>query len=322
MINTESIFIFTKDRPKILNKTLASIQTVHYPKYVIDNSIKPENQESVFELCVFQSNCNYLGKKQFKEFVQEIKIDFAKFNFLLKEPGGSEWNLGYARNFALLYSKALHSNKVLFMDDDIQVTDIKLIEDLFQSISVFQFAGANITGLVDDSVLGHIATDLGIFNERTLSGGFMVFNPNNIDHYFLNNYNEDWIWLFLQLQGKEFLQTGEVHQDLSDPLANYRDKIIFQEFGEIALDGVLDLYKIGSYDLLNNLLFWQRMIEERKNYLDFLEKKSKETDDKRKIEIVCWIKEHSEIFSAELFQELFFNYFENRKIFLELYHSI
>src|ERR1035437_8572337 len=248
MTTKEAIFIFTKDRPETLNKTLDSIQHVQYTKFVIDDSVKPENLKSVSQICNEYPNCIYLGKMEFNQFTSSQGIDFPKFDFLLREVGSMEWNLGYARNFALLYSKYLGLEKVLFTDDDIQVPYLKLIEELFQSINNYQFVGANILGLVDDSALGHIATDLGINNERMLSGGFMVFNPNKIEHFFLNNYNEDWIWLFLQLKEKEYLQTGEVFQELTNPLTSYKTKVIFQEFGEIALDGILDLFKEASYD--------------------------------------------------------------------------
>lgn len=110
MTNTASIFIFTKDRPATLNKTLASIQTISYSKYVIDDSASSDNQEGVSKLCKQYSNCNYLGKEQFQKFVSENKIESSKFNFLLRELGSTEWNLGYARNFALLYSKSIHAN--------------------------------------------------------------------------------------------------------------------------------------------------------------------------------------------------------------------
>jgi hypothetical protein len=319
MTNKASIFIFTKDRPATLNKTLASIQGISYPKYIIDDSISTENQEEVSKLCEQYSNCHYLGKEQFKRFVNENKIEFPKFSFLLRELGNTEWNLGYARNFALLYSKSIHANKVLFMDDDIQVPDLKLIDDLFQSIKDFHFVGANITGLVDDSVLGHIATDLGIFNERMLSGGFMVFNPNIIDQYFLNNYNEDWIWLFLQLQGKKYLQAGDVFQELSNPLANFQNKLIFQEHGEIALDGVLNLFKEESYESLVELSFWKRMLDERREYLNLLSKKAHEKNENEYIHIIDLVKKYSANFKAEAFATLFEKYFADRILFTSIF---
>lgn len=315
------IIIFTKDRPAVLNKTLGSIESINYPKYIIDDSVNVDNQKKVFEISGFYK-CNYLGKDEFNKFTSNYNIDFPKFNFLLREPGSSEWNLGYVRNFGLLFSKAISSDKVLFMDDDIMVHNLNLIDTLFETIDKFQFVGANISGLVDDSVLGHIATDLGVFNERMLSGGFMVFSPKNIDNYFMNNYNEDWIWLFLQLKEKKYLQTGDVIQELSNPFDNYQSKVIFQEQGEIALDGILNLFKEDSYDTLTNIIFWKKMLAEREIYLDLLCKKAKKQNKSEYVEIIEYTKQQSTSFKAEAFSELFKEYFTNRIHFNRIYKSL
>lgn len=322
MNNTSAIFIFTRDRPETLYKTLKSIKDVPYAKYIIDDSVATENQQCVLALSNSYSKCNYLGKVEFNQFTNHHQIYFPKFDFLLREVGFKEWNLGYARNFALLFSKSLRIEKVLFTDDDIEVPNLKLIEKLFQSINNYQFVGANILGLVDDSVLGHIATDIGIMNERMLSGGFLAFNPNTIDHYFLNNYNEDWIWLFLQLKEKIYLQTGEVFQEFTDSLTNYKGKVMFQEFGEIALDGILNLYSEGSYDSLMQLQFWDRIINERKEYLDILITKSREENNKKYVEAIEWVKSNSKEFTADVFMGLFQQYFNNLTLFRSLCHDI
>lgn len=320
--NDYAIFIFTKDRPSTLNKTLELIQFTAYKKYIIDDSAKIEYRLKTLKVCCRYPNCIYLGKTELNKFILEHEISFPKFNFLLKEIGSDEWNLGYARNFGLLYSKYLGLEKVLFMDDDIEVLNQHLIQKLFNALNHYKFTGANILGLVDDSILGHIATELGIFNERMLSGGFMIFNPRIIDHFFLNNYNEDWIWLFLQLKGEKYLQIGEVFQKFTDPFTNYKSKVMFQEFGEIALDGILDLYKEGSYDSLIQLSFWKRMIQERKEYLDLLASKTNDLGNKKSLDIVTLVKNNSENFDAELFQKLFEVYFSNRIKFLKLYSSL
>lgn len=321
MTNSEVIFIFTKDRPDILNKTLNSIQDAPFANYVIDDSVSLSNRKSTSLLCNSRPNITYLGREQFNEFTIRHQIDFPKFDFLLREVGNEEWNLGYARNFALLYSKSIQSEKVLFTDDDIQVPNPKLIEELFRTINNYQFVGANILGLVDDSVLGHIATDIGIVNERMLSGGFMVFNPNKIDHFFLNNYNEDWIWLFLQLKSENYLQTGEVFQEITDPLTNYQSKVLFQEFGEIALDGILDLFKNGSYDSLAQISFWERLVRERKDYLDLLIANAVAAEMKNYVDIIEWIKSNSKNLNSAVFKNLFEKYFRDRILFQRLYNS-
>jgi hypothetical protein len=323
MSDKEAIFIFTRDRPQVLSKTLNSLQDTIYRKHVIDDSHSISNRKAVRNLCARYPNVIYLGESEFDHFVIKHNINFPEFNFLLRKVGDIEWNLGYARNFALLYAKSKNFEKVLFSDDDIHVPRLKLIDELFQSIKDYQFVGANISGLVDDSILGHIATEIGILNERMLSGGFMIFDPRKIDQYFLNNYNEDWIWLFLQLNNRKYLQTGEVFQQLSNPLESYKNKVLFQEFGEIALDGILEIYKDGSsHDELSQISFWERMLKERLEYLNLLTEKAIAANKQTSIEIIKFIIDNRHKFEAITFKNLFEKFFYNRNFFQKLYKSL
>jgi glycosyltransferase involved in cell wall biosynthesis len=315
------IIIFTKDRPASLEKTLHSIQQSTFSKFIIDNSISTIQQEKVQRLCKKYTGCNYLGKTEFDDFIKKNKINRHTYSFLLHRPGTKKWNLGYARNFALCYARKIKAGKVLFMDDDIEVRDYRIINHLFAQLEIYPFTGAHISGLVDDSVVGHIATGVKVKNERMLSGGFMAFKPEGITHYFLNYYNEDWIWLFMQLRQKKYLQQRKVFQQLTDPLKNYKDKILFQEFGEIILDGILDLYKQSSWKNMERENFWQRMLKERKEYLDELAAKATKAGNQQYIEILQWLISHSG-FKAAAFTKLSEKYFSDKTLFNSLYQSL
>jgi hypothetical protein len=321
-MQNEVIILFTKDRPETLRTTIVSLQKTPYKKFVIDDSNNTLNQAAVSELCSQYNDYHYIGKMEFQRFVTQHNISCPKYSFILRELGDINWNLGYARNFALLFSKSASFDKVLFTDDDINVPDINLIQKLFHSLDSFKFAGANINGLIDDSLLGHIATDIGIVNERTLSGGFMAYKPSAIDHFFLNNYNEDWIWILLQMKNENLLQIGEVFQEIKDPFENYRDKVIFQEFGEIALEGVFSYHSEESFDKLISNTFWEQIIQSRKEYLNTLLEKAHLSGRSKSVEVINWVMTNSELFNAGLFQKLFSQYVIDRKLFLKLYYSL
>jgi hypothetical protein len=222
----------------------------------------------------------------------------------------------------LLFSKSLSLENVLFMDDDIQISSLDIVEVLFESLEHYKFTGAHIAGLIDDSVLGHIATDLDIHNERMLSGCFIAFNPNRISDYFLNIYNEDWIWLFLQLKGENYLQTEEVLQELKNPLEEFKHKIIFQEFGEVALDGILDLYNAASYEALTNVAFWERMLNEREEYLNKLNGAAAKSGFKHYNQVIKYVQMNAKHFCPLDFSTLFEKYSNNRNAFQKLFNSL
>jgi hypothetical protein len=318
----ELIIIFSKDRPITLSHSLNSVAKNKYPILVIDNSTLKNHQKEVSKLCDNISYCTYFGKSEYNNFLTTYEIDPQKYSFLIAELSIDRWNLGYTRNLALLFSKSQKAEKVLFMDEDINVPDISLIDYLFKELDNYKFVGSNITGLIDDSIVGHIATDLGIFNERMLSGGFMAFRPNRIDHFFLNTYNEDWIWLFLQLQGEKYLQNDNVFQELSDPLKNYKEKILFQEFGEIILDGILKLHPNKSYDGLLSQIFWIDILNERFEYLNSIRDNKSVKNKSYYKEIVEYVISNLKKFEASAFRNLFEKYFNNRNLFQKLFNSL
>ncbi len=322
MSDKTAIFIFSKDRPDSLRVTLNSIKKISNKIFIIDDSIKKQNQARNKRISYENRNCLYLGRCEFDNFVEGNRINIFRFSFLLRRPGNFDWNLGYMRNFALLYAKKLNLEKVLFMDDDIQVLSLKTILDLFKLKNKYELVGANITGMVDDSILGHIATDLGIHGEKMLSGGFIVFNPKTIQNYFLNIYNEDWILFFFQLENNKYLQTGEVVHTVKNPYLKYKSKIIFQEFGEIAIEGIL---KLESNEYSSKLLltgFWEKILSLRIEYLEELISISLQMDKTNYLKMLKWLKSDYSRFNARSFANLFKEYYIKKPIFLKLYNSL
>ncbi len=99
-------------------------------------------------------------------------------------------------------------------------------------------------------------------------------------------------------------------------------KIIFQDFGEKMLDGILDLCKEGSYDSLVQFSFWEKIIMERETYVELLLSKSIEQEQQKYIEILTMIKSNAKYFTADVFTTIFRNYFHNRLEFSRLFNSI
>ena len=325
MNNKDGIFIFTKDRSQSLKKTLTSISKTKENVYLIDDSAEEEHQIANRKLFNNFPQSFYLGKNEFYRFINQHRLSSSEFSFLLREPGVKEWNLGFMRNFALLTAKSLGLERVLFVDDDIQVNDSSLINELFNLISSgYDFAGANITGMEDLSIIDFISKDLGRQNVETmLSGGFLAFKPSKINHYFLNRYNEDWIWLSLHLKNNRTIQIGSVSQTLTDPFYNYKEKVFFQEFGEIILEGILKSRREDSNDVLLSLKFWKESIKLRRNHLDELLSVSKGKNKLQYVEIIGLVKTHLACLDdARIFKSLFQIYFKNHSAFRRFYDSL
>jgi len=317
MDNLFAIYIFTKDRPDILAKTLESVVGTPYQIFIVDDSALSPNNELVTQLC-HRYAIGYLGKEAFQTLSKKICAKGILPSKLLRSPGHAEWNLGYMRNFALVHAVTNRFEKIIYMDDDISVTEHRLLKELFSLIDAYLFAGAEISGMIDDSIMGHIATDLDIFNDRMLSGGFLAFNPKSVNHFFLNIYNEDWLWLFLQLSGRNYIQFGKVLQNLTDAFENYEKKIEFQEYGELALEGVINCYRSASFERLQDLDFWKSIVVERLAYLNQLHTIAGAQQKKHFQKIISLAKNVVLKLEAEEFFNLFVEYNNELSLFKKI----
>jgi len=318
MDDPSAIFIFTKDRPGSLSKTLYSLTKINTKIYVIDDSFLLKNRLENYNLTSSNYNINYYGKNEYSNFLISNKMNESNSCFQIKELGIQEWNLGNARNFALVLAKLNGIENALFMDDDIIVNNATLISDSFRLLENYLFVGARISGMPDDSIIGHISSELEVEKdyERMLSGGFLAFNPKKVNIQFTNIYNEDWIWMFLQLNGNKFLEFGEVFQAKFDPFSNYESKILFQEFGEIVIDGIIQVQDNDYCNFLKDDLFWADIINERKKYLEKLIKISKQKKKKSFTEMVSWLEANLLNFDEFKFASYFTEYFVQSQKFM------
>lgn len=321
MGSNKGIFIFTRNKPTTLVQTTNRIKSWSGNIFIVDDSTNLEHQQATKQISKI-NNATYLGGLEFDSFLAKYDLRGNRTDFLLRRPGHPEWNLGYCRNFALLYAFSLNFHKVLFLDDDIIVPNLDIIDLLMMKLGEYLFTGAHIAGLIDDSILGHLATNVGVSNQRMLSGGFLAFNPALVDEYFMNHYNEDWIWLFLQLKGRDYLQKYEVFQELADPFMNYRHRIEFQENGEMLLDGILDLNPQPDQLTLMKLSFWERITQERIVYLKKLKELAGENQQRNYINILDKVLSYHSGISPKVFQDSFISYFSNKETFYSIQKSL
>ncbi|WP_276976910.1 hypothetical protein, partial [Flavobacterium filum] len=206
------------------------------------------------------SKVEYLGSTEFKEFY--CLGDGSPDRKLL---GDLTWNLGIARNFALDHSISLGYEKLLFIDDDISDIDERKVEEGFSVLKNNSFVSCILKGLEDNSIIGHIAKHVGVIDDgvKFLSGGFLFFSPATISKRFYNIYNEDWIIQLLENKKKQILLPYTVRHNVDRDVNWTLDQAIFQEFGELVVEGLLENENAISMDYL----FWGIIIENRIKFI-------------------------------------------------------
>jgi hypothetical protein len=283
-MNKKAIFVFTCNNSEKLKCIASEIFSCRYSYFIhiIDDSHKNQIIEENYRISTQNNSMIYLGKKEFIDFYKLKKDSLASKIYL----GAQRWNLGVARNFALDYSLQNQYNKVLFIDDDISEIDSEKISKGFSTLKDNNFVSCRIAGLEDDSIIGHIAKKVGVIDKdpRMLSGGFLFLSPTSLKHSFFNIYNEDWIIQLLEDDKEKITLPFSVKHNSIIADFSIR-KILFQEIGEIIVEGLIVCPNALSMDSD----FWGDVIKKRIKFIQLIKNKAQEAREKKYFEICCEI---------------------------------
>lgn len=315
------IFIFVKDRTENIDRLMATLQPLQLDLFVIDDSFDPSSSKVIREIvCRWQAI--YVNAEYYDKFLWVLNIREDNYKFLIRKPGRFDWNLGYVRNLALLICKSLQFEEIAFFDDDIVPDSQEQILDLFNQLSTYNFVGARISGLVDDSIIGHIARKFGATPESDLlSGGCLFFCPEKISGHFLNIYNEDWIWLLFNSGQFNFKFHGDIYHLIKDPFDQAVEKVKFQEFGEIFLNGIQNQNNLDSTNL-ESQVYWTSIIESRRNYLTFLGNHKAIAENTAIYEIINSAIKESKLITGTHLAKMYVTFRGNCAAFNNLYSSL
>lgn len=289
-MDCNTIYIFTCNRPIELERLLNELCSIkrEYRIYIIDDSSKRDSIEENRRITKKYTNTTYLGKTQYKEF---YKMNGSSQNCQML--GDETWNLGIARNFALDYSNFRKYVKVLFIDDDISGINETILDNGFLTLTKNCFVSCVLKGLEDDSIVGHIAKEVGVIDNelRMLSGGFLFLTPSAISHRFLNIYNEDWIIQLLENDKSRITLPYVVWHNIAQKVQWTTEQLLFQELGELVVAGLLKNEKALT---LNNT-FWEKIVDNRIKFIIEIKENSLKSNNQDNYEIcevlLKWLKQ-------------------------------
>ncbi len=102
-----------------------------------------------------------------------------------------------------------------------------------------------------------------------LSRSFLLINPFEVNGFFPNIYNEDWIFMLPHIFRRSICSFGSIFQLPYKPF-NEPNRVTFQEFGEIIAEGLYTLAKIKNYERRHDPRVWENEIIERRQTWIFL----------------------------------------------------
>jgi hypothetical protein len=171
---------------------------------------------------------------------------FATDRLLADTHFGRDTDLSFKRNLALVFSLLAGWQRIVFLDDDIDVPEP---DDLWSAAGLlrrFPAVGLGLAGFPDNSVVCHANRAVGRRQETFIGGGAMAVAVSRMSSFFPNIYNEDWFFLVGERRSRKYGVVGRAVQAPYDP---YRspDRARSEELGDCLAEGLYALLDIGQY---------------------------------------------------------------------------
>ncbi|MFI5955678.1 hypothetical protein [Cryptosporangium sp. NPDC051539] len=187
-------------------------------------------------------------------------------------------DISVKRNVGLIVARALGVRRLFFVDDDIVVPDWV---DVFRAASALGkhrwAAGMNILGYPDNSVVCHINRETGGHQETFVGAGALMVNPQRVNGFFPNVYNEDWFFLLDCAAERAVVTTGTAFQRPYDPLST-PSRARREEFGDVLAESLF--WQLDQGSPLEHLTekFWAKAIERRRFFVDDVRARTERLD--------------------------------------------
>lgn len=176
-------------------------------------------------------------------------------------------DLSAKRNLALKLSHMLGWERVVFIDDDIQIPNPDDLRQAARLLDTYNAVGLGIGGYPDNSVVCHAFRIAGGDQETFIGGGALAVEVKRNHSFFPDIYNDDWFYV---LDAGKRLQpvatTGQVTQNRYDPFRN-PGRARAEEFGDVLAEGTFWLLDQGKSAADADWRHWRDFLERRQRFI-------------------------------------------------------
>ncbi|GII30466.1 hypothetical protein Pmi06nite_39080 [Planotetraspora mira] len=179
-------------------------------------------------------------------------------------------DLSAKRNVGLLLARLMGWQRIVFLDDDIEVGGHEEVARAAGLLSDYDAVGMRIGGYPDNSVVCHAHRLTRGPQGSFVGGGALAVQATSNPSFFPNVYNEDWFYLLDDKALRPLAVTGMVKQRPYDPFdrpGRARD----QEFGDVLAEGIywlLDGQTDTSWQEAADLLHWKHFLVNRERFIE------------------------------------------------------
>ena len=176
------------------------------------------------------------------------------------------WDLPIKRNFAIQHALTMEYERIMLVDDDIRSISKECLATGTQCLDNYTLAGCFVDDFIDTSVMGHLEHAAGDPVYPFLSGSFLLLRPHDVEGFFPCIYNEDWLFMILHIVDRTICSFGTVGQLKFDPFG-VSGRSVFQEFGDLLVDGLYALLADDQYRRRHDKDVWAGLIAQRREFI-------------------------------------------------------
>ncbi|MEV0198457.1 hypothetical protein [Nonomuraea sp. NPDC050691] len=170
------------------------------------------------------------------------------------------------RNLALVLARMLSWERVVFLDDDIEVEDPDDLRRAAGLLGSFSAVGLHLAGFPDNSVVCHAYRAVGGAQDSFVGGGALVVETGPEAGFFPDIYNEDWFYLLDGERLRALSVTGTVRQAPYDPFRT-PERARSEELGDVLAEGVFWLLDEGRTIDDAHYEYWSDFLTRRRRFI-------------------------------------------------------
>ncbi len=170
------------------------------------------------------------------------------------------------RNLALALARMLGWERIVFLDDDIEVGAPDDLRRAAGLLGEFDAVGLAIGGFPDNSVVCHAYRAVGGTQDSFVGGGALAVDISRSISFFPDIYNEDWFYLLESDGLRPLAVTGQVRQAPYDPFRT-PDRARREEFGDVLAEGIFWLLDEGRTIAEAHDRHWTEFLARRRRFI-------------------------------------------------------
>ncbi len=170
------------------------------------------------------------------------------------------------RNTGLALARIAGWNKVLFLDDDVEIPDASDLRAVAGLLDDYDSVGLKVGGQPDNSVVCYANLRIGGFQESFIGGGALGVSYRRLGALFPDIYNEDWFFLLDENSLVSVAEHGLAIQNPYDPFAD-PERARGQELGDVIAEGIFWLLDGGRKLSDATSEYWDRALVRRRKFI-------------------------------------------------------